>query len=218
MFSPRLNILHRSQRLLWDELSLTPGEFILYGGTAIALRLGHRQSVDFDFFSFEPFAPDALLKRVPFLKGGVILQSAANTLTCRVGHQGPVQLSFFGGLSLGQVETPEPASGTSLRVASLLDLAGMRVAVVTQRAENRDYLDVHAMMAAGQSLAQMLAAAEVVYGSQFSPLVALKALAYHDDLALTRLTPAIRRDLAGAVKAVDPLSLPTLSPVRRRRE
>jgi hypothetical protein len=218
MFSPRLDILPRSQRLLWDELSLTPSQFVLYGGTAIALRLGHRQSVDFDFFSFEPFVPDALLSEIPFLKGGVILQSAANTLTCRIDRKGPVQVSFFGGLSLGQAEKPEPAFGTTLRVASLLDMGGMKVAVVTQRAEIRDYLDVHAMMAAGLSLAQMLAAAEVIYGSQFRPLVALKALAYHDDLALTRLSPAIRRDLAGALKAVDPLSLPTLRPFRRRRE
>ncbi len=197
---------------------MTPGQFILYRGTAIALRLGHRQSVDFDFFSFEPFAPNALLSAIPFLKGGVVLQSAANTLTCRIDRQGPIQVSFFGGLSLGQVETPEPAAGIALRVASLLDLGGMKVAVVTQRAEIRDYLDVHAMMAAGLSLSRMLASAEVIYGSQFSPLVALKALAYHADPALTRLPPAARRDLAAAVKAVDPRSLPTLNPFRRRQE
>ncbi len=127
-------------------------------------------------------------------------------------------MSFFGGLSLGQVEAPEPAVGTALRVASLLDMGGMKVAVVTQRAEARDYIDVHAMMAAGLSLSHMLAAAAIIYGAQFSPLVALKALAYHGDSALTGLPPAVRRDLAAAVKAVDPRSLPTLSPFRRRRE
>ncbi len=50
-FNPRLDILPLSQRRLWDELGELPEEFVLYGGTAIALHLGHRQSVDFDFFT-----------------------------------------------------------------------------------------------------------------------------------------------------------------------
>jgi Nucleotidyl transferase AbiEii toxin, Type IV TA system len=58
VFNPRLDILPDVQQRLWPELAQTPDNFTLYGGTAIALRLGHRQSVDFDFFaltsSFEP--------------------------------------------------------------------------------------------------------------------------------------------------------------------
>ena len=49
-FIPRLDILPEPQRRLWDELATVPAEFVLYGGTAIALHLGHRQSEDFDFF------------------------------------------------------------------------------------------------------------------------------------------------------------------------
>ena len=181
MFSPRLDILPPPQRLLWAELSATPREFILYGGTAIALRLGHRQSVDFDFFSFSPFAPNAVLGEIPFLAGAVVLQSAANTLTCRIDRGGPVQISFFAVPSLGQAAEPEPCEGAGIRVASLRDMGGMKAAVVTRRAEVRDYLDIHAMIDAGLSLAEMLAAAEAIYGSQFSPLVALKAVGYHDE-------------------------------------
>jgi len=51
MFTPNLQILPPAQRRLWDELGHTPREFVLYGGTALALRLGHRHSEDFDFFS-----------------------------------------------------------------------------------------------------------------------------------------------------------------------
>lgn len=47
-FSPRLDIL--AQRRLWAKLSAVPDEFTLYGGTALALHLGHCNSVDFDFF------------------------------------------------------------------------------------------------------------------------------------------------------------------------
>lgn len=50
-FSPKFNILPASHRTLWNELKSTPKHFVLYGGTALALRLGHRISEDFDFFS-----------------------------------------------------------------------------------------------------------------------------------------------------------------------
>ena len=39
MLQPNLEILDAPQRRLWDELSATPSEFVLYGGIAIALRL-----------------------------------------------------------------------------------------------------------------------------------------------------------------------------------
>jgi len=44
MFTLNLQILPPAQRRLWDELRHTPREFVLYGGTALALRLGHRHS------------------------------------------------------------------------------------------------------------------------------------------------------------------------------
>jgi hypothetical protein len=40
-FTPRVDVLPASQRRLWEELGATPPHFVLYGGTAIALRLGH---------------------------------------------------------------------------------------------------------------------------------------------------------------------------------
>jgi Nucleotidyl transferase AbiEii toxin, Type IV TA system len=56
-FIPRLDILPLPQRRLWDEFAGIPPEFVLYGGTAIALHLGHRESVDFDFFGSRSFDP-----------------------------------------------------------------------------------------------------------------------------------------------------------------
>jgi hypothetical protein len=61
MLIPRLDILPAAQRALWLELSATPRDFTLYRGTAIALRLGHRASADFDFFGRMGFDPDRLL-------------------------------------------------------------------------------------------------------------------------------------------------------------
>jgi hypothetical protein len=58
----------------------------------------------------------------------------------------------------------------------------MKAAVVTQRAEVKDYLDVYALLTKTKiSLATMLAAAAIIYGAEFNPLVSLKAISYHDD-------------------------------------
>lgn len=217
MLNPRLEILPQAQQNLWPELARTPPDFTLYGGTAIALRLGHRFSIDFDFFSSQPFIPAVLKEAVPYLEGGVTRQSAANTLTVSVERGEPVQISYFGGLRIGQVEAAETVQGPAFAVSSLLDLAGMKVAVVTQRAEVKDYLDIHALLTQGRlDLATMLAAAIVIYGDEFNPLIALKAISYHDDPALTGLSPGLRRDLLVAVKATKTDALPRLAAIRQR--
>jgi hypothetical protein len=217
-FVPRLDILPAAQQRLWPELAQTPDDFTLYGGTAIGLRLGHRRSVDFDFFALtSSFEPASLLTKLPYLRNAVIRQSAADTLTVTVDRGGLVQISFFGGLGLGQVAPAEQVEGPSFKIAALIDLAGMKAAVVTQRAELRDYLDIHVLMTkAGISLAEMLAAASSIYGTQFNPLLSLKAIAYHDDPALAELPESMRRDLTEAVKATNPQHLPALNALRKR--
>ena len=84
MLTPRLDILPTPQRCLWDELSLIPPDFVLYGGTALALRLGHRASEDFDFFSNQAFRPDDLERQIPVLAATQRLQSSPNTLVSLV--------------------------------------------------------------------------------------------------------------------------------------
>ena len=59
-FEPRLDILPESQLGLWPEPDAVPPDFVLYGGTGLALRTGHRFSEDFDFFSSSAFDPARL--------------------------------------------------------------------------------------------------------------------------------------------------------------
>jgi len=67
-FEPRLDILPDSQRRLWPELDAIPSDFVLYGGTGLALQLGHRISEDFDFFSSSSFDAERLRSRLPFFR------------------------------------------------------------------------------------------------------------------------------------------------------
>jgi hypothetical protein len=210
---PRLDILPPPQRTLWDELGAAiPSGFVLYGGTGLALRLGHRNSEDFDFFSNEAFLPADLERQVPFLQAAQRLQSSQNTLVSLVDRNGPVKVSFFGGLGLKRVGDPEEAEDGGVLIASLLDLAATKVKVVQDRAETKDYLDLYRLLEEGLDLSQALGAALAIYGDAFNPLLSLKALCYFGDGDLRRLPEAVKQGLAGAAASVNPDRLPHMEP------
>ena len=210
-FKPKLESLPASQRKLWKEMGSTPREFVLYGGTALTLHLGHRQSEDFDFFSTEPFSMDALLRGVSYLKGATVLQQLPDTLTCAVARETEVKISFFARLKLKRVKDPLMAEDTYVRVASLLDIAGTKVGVVQSRPFYRDYFDIYALMEAGISLPEALSAAQVIYGNSFNPRVSLKALAFFEDGDLHRLPLRIRERLTAEAQRIDPDRLPRIT-------
>ena len=99
--------------------------------------------------------------------------------------------------------------GMALHVASLLDIAGTKVAVVQKRAEARDYLNIDAPLRHGVDLPTALAAGGVVYGRSFNPLITLKALSFFDDVPM--LSGEVRERLSAAVEAVDVARLPALT-------
>lgn len=188
MLQPHFQVLPLAQKNLWLELRELPRHFVLYGGTALALRLGHRQSVDFDFFSSEPVSPAVLLESLTCLKGAKVLQNVSQTLTVAVNRNGPVKLSFFGNVAIGRVGTPDKTADGVIQVASLMDLAGTKAAVITQRAESKDYVDILAILKNGLSLPEAMAAARAIYGEQYNPMLTLKSLAYFGDGDLHKLT------------------------------
>jgi hypothetical protein len=210
-FAPHLEILPTAQRRLWIELSAVPDEFTLYGGTALALYLGHRNSIDFDFFGGRDIDVAALEREIPFLAGAKIIQREKNTLSAIVDRGAPVKVSFFGVPKLPRLAQSLTVKGHGLKVASLLDLAGTKASVVQVRAEAKDYIDMDALMhLGGIGLPLALAAAEMLYGSSFNPEITLKALSYFDDGNLRDLPEEIRLRLATAVQEVDLDHLPAI--------
>ena len=200
-FRPKFDILPEPQKKLWPELAEVPKGFVLYGGTALALRLGHRQSVDFDFFASVPIHPDALLSSLSILRSCVVRQKSADALTVTVERNGPVKLSFFG-VTIGRVGDPEVTEDGVLRVATRWDVAGCKMAAIQSRSEAKDYLDIHAVLKDGMPLAEMLAAARAIYGDQFAPMISLKSLTNFEDGDLPSLPEAVRSDLRRAASAV----------------
>ncbi len=207
-FAPHLEVLPPPQRAIWPELDALSSHFVLYGGTAIALQLGGRVSVDFDFFSSEALDAHSLARELPLLVGAQLVQSAPNTAAFLVERQGPVRLAFFGGLTFGRVGEPSRPHDRQFAVASLPDLGAQKVRVVQVRAEKKDYLDLDLLIRRGFSLESLLGAAAALYPN-FAPAPTLKALSYFEDGDLPTLPVEVRNRLetaAGALDAIPPVA------------
>src|SRR5208283_63480 len=195
-FKPHLEVLPEAQKVIWTKLgwAKTNG-FVLYGGTAIAMRCGHRASIDFDFFADKQLNHQTIHDELR--KSGIayqVVQDEKNTLTV-VTEPGNVRLSFFGGLSTGRVGTPVLTEDGIAWVASSLDLLGTKLKVIMQRAEAKDYEDIAQLLRKGESLIQGLGAARALFGSAFAPSECLRALTFFDDGDLARVSAQTRQEL-----------------------
>jgi hypothetical protein len=188
-FEPKTAILPRSQQEIWPLLAPAPKlSFVLYGGTAVALHLGHRPSLDFDFFRAEPLDKDEL-KTFSFMDDAETIQEDKNTLIVNAPMAtGPVKVSFFGGMSIGRINDPLLTADAVLLVASLDDLLATKLKATLDRAEAKDYQDIAAILTAGCSLEKALGAFKKIWRKD--PALPLKALGFFKDGDLPSLPSA----------------------------
>ncbi len=124
--------------------------------------------------------------------------------------EAPVKLAFFGGLdTLRRVENPRRPTGSQMQVASLVDLAGMKMRVVQVRGSWKDYVDLHALATHGIDFPTALAAARAI-DSRFSPALSIRALQFFGDGTLAQVPKAMQRDLARRAQQVNVAHLPSL--------
>jgi len=210
-FTPKISSLPAAQRALWPALSQIPKGFVLYGGTGLALRLGHRESVDFDFFGTRSFAPEELKSSIPFLDSGEVVQSAVNTLTVMVRplpEDRTVKVSFFGGVDLPVLERPDRPDSDSIVIASLRDLAGTKAKVINERVELKDYLDIAALLDAGMTLPQIVAAAVAIFPGQVDYVSTISAITYFSDGVATSFPEPLKKKLRAAARNASPVPAP----------
>lgn len=204
---PKLEILPDSQRRLWPELAQVPRKFVLYGGTGLALRLGHRQSVDFDFFTSGSFAPDDLLA-LPVLKGAQVIRSRQDTLTVVVDRGASVKLEFIGGLINGRVGDPDLTEDGVAYVATLHDIAGNKMGAIWNRSAAKDMIDVHALLDNGMPMAEMFAAARAIYGEKFNAMVSIRNMGSFVDGDLPSLPANVKNVLSRAAGLMSVQNIP----------
>ena len=106
------------------------------------------------------------------------MQRKRDTLEAFVDRGGPVKLAFFGGLNtLGRIEDPRRAAGSQVQVASLVDLAGMKMRVIQVRGSWKDYVDLYTLASNGIDVATGLAAAKAI-DRNFDPGISIRALQF----------------------------------------
>jgi hypothetical protein len=152
--------------------------FYLGGGTAVAIHLGHRQSLDLDWFTARTIEEPSELAKDIQDQGVALSINSAHRRTLH-GAVAGVRVSFLEGrYPLLRPPVAWPEFGCSL--AALDDLAAMKLLAIAQRGAKKDFLDVYALGRHGLSLEFMLACYRRKYGVEDIARV-LFSLCYFDD-------------------------------------
>lgn len=165
-----------AQRKVLDKLApLIADAFYLAGGAAIAARLHHRQSRDLDLFSAEN--PVDRITAIEGIEGATIIGRARGTIHLAIDGV-PVSLLQY---PYPMLQAPERVEGLPIPLASVADLACMKLSAIAGRGIARDFWDLHALMAAtGDGLTAQLAAFRRKYPVEDVGHV-IRSLAYFGD-------------------------------------
>ena len=173
-----LDTLDPPTRLLFQQLGKEPliSSFFLAGGSALALHLGHRISIDLDFFSPSAYSMPELINHLQLLGHLSIESQSADTL---VGELNNVKASFF---TYPYPMIEETVACEGVQLASLLDIALMKIAAIGQRGTRRDFIDLYFLCQQGFTLAGLLERMPQKFPNVTYPSYhLLRALAYFDD-------------------------------------
>jgi hypothetical protein len=123
----------------WVRLSTAlPAQAYLAGGTALAIHLRHRVSMDLDFFTEAPFDAGAYA-RVLASRFGDFVATRIDDGTVN-GLLGAIKVQFLDAST--QKNLVGPALLAGVRVASTEDILAMKLQVILDRGELRDYFDL----------------------------------------------------------------------------
>lgn len=131
-------IFPKQQQLLFDTLSeqdwIRP--FYLAGGTALALQIGHRRSIDFDFFTEEDFDTARVVQHLRKIGKFELFDRSEDTLN---GTVNDVQVSFF---SYEYPLLDGLHRHMKLLIADMLDIALMKLEAISGRGSKKDFIDL----------------------------------------------------------------------------
>lgn len=152
--------------------------FYLGGGTAVALHLGHRRSVDLDWFTSSTIE-DPLRLAQELRDDGVALVAGAIDRGTLHGEVASVRVSLLE-YRYPLLEAPRIWRAQRCTIASLDDLAAMKLSAIAQRGARKDFIDVHALGLGHRPLPDMLDLYRRKFAtSEIAPV--LFGLAYFDD-------------------------------------
>jgi len=172
------SILTNKQRKLLPLIETFSKDYYLVGGTAIALHIGHRRSIDFDLFTEDDIKRGSIRNRIA--KDGFALESvlyeAFDQLHLIVNS---VKITFFN--FPYKVVHPIDFEGI-IRVPTLLDLAALKTYALGGRAKWKDYVDLYFILKNYHDLKNISSRATEIFGNSFNAKLFREQLCYFDDI------------------------------------
>jgi hypothetical protein len=178
----RLEILTTQQRELLPFIASFRRSFYLVGGTAIALHIGHRRSIDFDLFALKKFNRTRIKQKVfelPYHK-----QTIFDDIDQVHFFINGVKTTFF--YYPYPVEHCEMLNGV-ISMPSLLSLSAMKAFALGRRAKWKDYVDLYFLLKDQKNKKNISTEAGRIFGQLFSEKLFREQLAFHKDIDYSEL-------------------------------
>lgn len=171
-------VLNSDQFKLLPFLSVFKKDFGLVGGTAIALQIGHRESIDFDLFSNKNFTNQAIRQKIK--TAGFKIEHVSQD------EQGEFSL-IVNQVRLTFLHYPFPLEfknkiSTHLSSPNLLSLAAMKAYALSRRNKWKDYVDLYFIIRDHYSIKQISKKAQQIFKSEFNEKIFKESLAYFKDI------------------------------------
>ena len=170
-------ILTPEQVRLLPLLKAVSKRFGLVGGTAVALHLGHRRSIDFDLFSHEPFDNNALTRVVK------LIAKITKTIVKHTGEytfmRGEVKVTFY---HYPYVLPYKDHFNHLIKIPDVLTLAAMKAFALGKRAKWKDYVDLYFIMRDVAPSADIVQRGTGLFGNEFNEKLFRVHLSYFDDI------------------------------------
>ena len=186
-----LEILPEIQKKVWAKLAGVEllDNFYLAGGTALAVQLEHRESIDFDFFSANKFNPQKIIHSLSSTGELEINDQSEDTINASFDN---VKLSFFH-YPYPLIETVISYEG--LKIADIKDIIPMKLIAISQRGSKKDFIDIYECFKAGWNLEAMFDAVDEKFKTvKYNKMLLIKSLTYFKD-AESESMPIMRRKL-----------------------
>ncbi|MBI2552490.1 nucleotidyl transferase AbiEii/AbiGii toxin family protein [Candidatus Uhrbacteria bacterium] len=179
---PRSETMHK-EILTSEQVELLPlvgsfsKEFGLVGGTAVALQLGHRRSIDFDLFSFKGFNNLSIKQKISRKrKIDEIYVNRKGEFTFLMNG---VKVTFFH--YPFELDFSERFDRV-IRMPDLLTLAAMKAYTLGQRAKWKDYVDLYFIMQKYHGISAIAEKAETLFGNEFNEKLFRTQLTFFQDI------------------------------------
>lgn len=172
-----LEILTSEQNTLLPFLKKFGKKYGLVGGTAIALHLGHRRSIDFDLFTEKEFE-GILLEREVRRKITIsrVLKNKESEFTFVTGS---VKITFFN--YPFPIEYPINLNNI-IKIPDILTIAAMKAFALGRRAKWKDYVDLYFIIKYKYSIGDITAKGKKIFGNEFNSKIFRTQLSYFDDI------------------------------------